>query len=54
LNGKVQVSDKKVNEPKGPRFKQESHPSIKHRLGHTKRAKTNGRKIVNGYKVCVV
>ena len=52
LSGKAQVSDKMVNEPKGPQFKQGRHPSIKHGLGHTKGAKTNGRKIVNGYE-CV-
>jgi hypothetical protein len=52
LSGKAQVSDKKVNEPKGPQFKQGRHPQIKHGLGHTKGAKTNGRKIVNGYE-CV-
>jgi hypothetical protein len=49
LNGKAQASDKRVNEPKGPQFKQGRYPSIKHGLGHTKGAKTNGRKIVNGY-----
>jgi len=52
LNGKAQASDKKVDEPKGPQLKQGRHPSIKHGLGHTKGAKTNGRKIVNGYE-CV-
>jgi hypothetical protein len=49
LNGKAQACDKKVDELKGPQFKQGRHPSIKHGLGHTKGAKTNGRKIVNGY-----
>jgi hypothetical protein len=48
LSGKAQVSDKKVNEPKGPQFKQGRHPSIKHGLGHTIGAKINGRKIING------
>jgi hypothetical protein len=52
LNGKARASDKKVDEPKGPQFKQRRHPSIKHGLGHIKRAKPNGRKIVNGYE-CV-
>ena len=33
-------------------FKQGRHPSIKHGLGHTTGAKTNGRKIINGYE-CV-
>jgi hypothetical protein len=50
LNGKAQASDKKVNEPKGPQFKQGRHPTIKHGLRHTKGAKTNGRKIINGYE----
>jgi hypothetical protein len=49
LNGKAQACDKKVDELKGPQFKQGRHPSIKHGFGHTKGAKTNGRKIVNGY-----
>jgi hypothetical protein len=35
-----------------PQFKQGRHPSIKHGLGHTAGAKTNGRKIINGYE-CV-
>ena len=52
MNGKAQASDKKVDEPKGPQFKQGQHLSIKHGLRHTKGAKTNGRKIVNGYE-CV-
>ena len=51
LSGKAQASDKKMNEPKVPQFKQGRHPSIKHGLGHTA-AKTNGRKIINGYE-CV-
>jgi len=48
----TQSNDKKVDELKGPQFKQERHPSIKHGLGHTKGAKTNGRRIVNGMSVC--
>ena len=52
LSGKAQVSDKKVNNSKVPQFKQGRHPLIKHRLGHTVGAKTNGRKIINGYE-CV-
>jgi hypothetical protein len=52
LNGKVLASNKKVDETKGPQFKQGRRPSIKHGLGHTKGAKTNGRNIVNGYE-CV-
>ena len=41
----TQSNDKKVDESKGPQFKQGRHPSIKHGLGHTKGAKTNGRRI---------
>ena len=48
----TQSNDKKIDESKGPQFKQGRHPSIKHELGHTKEAKTNGRRIVNGYE-CV-
>ena len=48
----TQSNDKKVDESKGPQFKQGRHPSIKRGLGHTKGAKTNGRRIVNGYE-CV-
>ena len=33
-------------------LKQGRHPSIKHGLGHTAGAKTNGRKIINDYE-CV-
>ena len=42
----------KKDESKGLQFKQGRHPSIKHGLGHIKGAKTNGRRIVNGYE-CV-
>ena len=49
---KAQTNDKKKDEQKGPQYKQERHLSIKHGLDHTKEAKTNGRKIVNGYE-CV-
>ena len=52
LSGKGQVSDKKANNSKVPQFKQGRHPSIKHGLGHTVGAKTNRRKIINGYE-CV-
>jgi hypothetical protein len=52
LSGKAQVSDKKINDSKVPQFKQGRHPSIKLGLGHTTGAKTNGRKIINGYE-CV-
>ena len=49
---KAQTNDKKKDELKGPQYKKGRNPSIKHGLGHTKGAKTNGRKIVNGYE-CV-
>jgi len=52
LGGKAQVSDKRENDLRGPQFKQGRHPSFKHGLGHTIGAKTNGRKIINGYE-CV-
>jgi hypothetical protein len=52
LSGKAQVSDKKANDSKVPQFKQGRHSSIKHGLGHTAGAKTNERKVVNGYE-CV-
>ena len=48
--GETQSNNKKNDESKGPQFKQGRHPSIKHGLGHTKGAKINGRKIVNGYE----
>ena len=50
--GETQSNDKKNDESKGPQFNQGRHPSIKNGLGHTKEAKTNGRRIVNGYE-CV-
>ena len=43
---KAQINGKK-EEQKGPQYKQGRHPSIKHGLGHTKGAKTNGRRIAN-------
>jgi hypothetical protein len=52
LSGKAQVSHKKIDEPKRPQFKEGRHPSIKHGIEHTAGAKTNGRKIINGYE-CV-
>ena len=52
MSGKAQVSDKKANDSKVSQFKQGRHPLIKHGLGHTTGAKTNGRKIINGYE-CV-
>jgi hypothetical protein len=50
LSSKTQVGDKKANDPKGPQFKQGRHPLIKHGLRHTAAAKTNERKIINGYE----
>jgi hypothetical protein len=50
LSGKAQVNDKKASEPKVPQFKQGRHLSIKHGFRHTAGAKTNGRKIINGYE----
>jgi hypothetical protein len=52
MDGKAQINDKKKDQPKRPQYKKGRHPSIKHGLGHTKGAKTNGRKTVNGYE-CV-
>jgi hypothetical protein len=52
MDDKAQINDKKKDERKGPQFKKGRHPSIKHGLGYINRAKTNGRKIVNGYE-CV-
>jgi hypothetical protein len=52
LSGKAQVSDKKANDSRVPQFKQGRHSSIKHGLRQTTGAKTNGRKIRNGYE-CV-
>ena len=49
----AQTNDKKKDEQKGPQYKQGRHSSIKHGLSHTKGAKTNGRKIVNGYECAV-
>ena len=46
---KAQTNGKK-EEQKGTQYKKGRHPSIKHGLGHTKEAKTNGRRIVNGYE----
>ena len=48
----IQFNDKKNDELKGPQFKQGRNPSIRHGLGHTKGAKTNRRRIVNGFE-CV-
>ena len=50
LSGKAQVSDKKANDSKVPQFKQGRRPSIKHGLEHTAGARTNRRKIINGYE----
>jgi hypothetical protein len=42
----------KENQPKRPQYKDGRPPHIKDRLGYTKGAKSNGRKVINGYK-CV-
>ena len=52
MGGKTQGKSKKMNEPKEPQYRNGRHPSIKQGLGHTTGAKTNGRKIVNGFE-CV-
>jgi hypothetical protein len=52
LSGKTQATKKRKDDVKKPKFKEGRHPSIKHGLGHTAGAKTNGRKIINGYE-CV-
>ena len=51
MEGKKQVSGKE-DQPKKPQYKNGRHPHIKDGLGDTKGAKTNGRKIINGYE-CV-
>jgi hypothetical protein len=51
MNNKKQVSGKE-DQPNKPQYKNERHPHIKSRLGHTKGGKTNGRKVINGYE-CV-
>jgi hypothetical protein len=42
----------KDDQPKKPQYKNGRHPHIKDGLGYTKGAKTNERKIINGYE-CV-
>jgi hypothetical protein len=39
----------KVNQQKKPQYKDGRLPYIKDGLGHTKGAKTNGGKVINGY-----
>ena len=46
------VASGKENQPKKPQYKDGRHPHIKDGLGHKKGAKTNGRKVINGYE-CV-
>jgi hypothetical protein len=48
----VKTTSGKEDQPKRPLYKGGRHPHIKDGLGHTKRGKTNGRKVINGYK-CV-
>jgi hypothetical protein len=52
LSGKAQVGPKVVDEAQRPKYKEGRHPSIKHGLGYIDGAKTNGKKIINGYE-CV-
>ena len=52
MDGKTQIGGKMVEEPKRSQYKNRRYPSIKDWLGHTKGAKTNGRKLVNGFE-CV-
>jgi chromosome segregation ATPase len=40
---------KKIEKPKGPQYKNGWHPLIKDELRHTKGAKTNGKKLSNGF-----
>jgi hypothetical protein len=42
----------KENQPKRPQYKDGRPPHIKDGLGYTKGAKSNRRKVINGYK-CV-
>jgi hypothetical protein len=51
MEGKKAASGKD-NQPKKPQYKNGRHPHIKDGLGHIKGAKTNGRKVINGYE-CV-
>jgi hypothetical protein len=51
MDGKARTNNKK-DEPEGPQYKKGRHPSIKYGLGDTTGAKTNERKIVNGFE-CV-
>ena len=44
------VTSDKENQPKKPQYKDGRHPHIKDGLGHKKGAKTNGRKVINGYE----
>jgi hypothetical protein len=50
MGGKTQGKSKKVDAFKKPQYKNGRHPSIKDGLGHTKGGKTNGIKVVNGFK----
>jgi hypothetical protein len=46
------VASGKENQPKRPQYKDVRPPHIKDGLGYTIGAKSNGRKVINGYK-CV-
>jgi hypothetical protein len=52
MDGKAQTNNKKKDELEGPQYKKGRHPLIKYGLGDTTGAKTNERKIVNGFE-CV-
>ena len=55
MDDMTQNGGKKIEEPKRPQYKQYKngwHPLIKDELRHTKGAKPNGRKLVNGFE-CV-
>jgi hypothetical protein len=49
MEGKKAASGKD-DQSKEPQYKNGRHPHIKDGLGHTKGAKTNGRKVTNNYE----
>jgi hypothetical protein len=51
MEGK-KATNGKDDQPEKPQYKNGRHPHIKDGLRHTKGAKTNGRKVINGYE-CV-
>jgi hypothetical protein len=50
MDDMTQNGGKKIEDPKGLQYKIRWHPSIKDELEHTKEAKTNGMKLVNGFE----